>query len=118
MFSNKKTRLAVFAGLGAVAAVAVAAQSYAVFSGTLTPDHYREHVYKIGPGEWRVTAVNEISGDLDIEVYNESGRRIAWDVLPDNLPVASFSNSRTQLITVRVINASPSRAADYTGVIE
>jgi hypothetical protein len=118
MFGNKKARLALLAGLTTIVAIAAASQRFAVFSGTLSPDHHREHVYKIGPGDWTVTAINEISGDLDIEVYNEAGKRIAWDLLPDNIPTTTFGISRTQVITVRVINASRTRAADYTGVIE
>jgi len=118
MFNSKKARIVAVISFSVAAAIAAASSTFGVFSGVLSPDHYREHTYRVGPGEWQAGAVNELPGDLDIEVYNERGRLIASDTLADNLPIAKFSNPYRQLITVRVINSSTTRAADYTGFVE
>lgn len=83
-------------------------------------DNWRD---KIGRGERESVTVQLVRGvryaifagadenidDLDIEVYDATGARVAWNQLDDDVPVVELRPSYTSTYTIVVTNAGGTR---------
>lgn len=116
--NTMKSKLIIATLLSLIAVGAIAQASKAYFSGRVAAGSTKYHTYTLSRGTWDFEALGDSEdGDIDMYVYDESGRLIDSDDMDDNDPMCSITNPYRQKFTVKIVNAGD-YSEHYSGTIE